>query len=610
MNKKYYVLIGLIVSAIALVIGTSYAYFMANVTGGNDGNETVIKSGNLSLTLTDNETLSLNGIPGDSASKQFTVTNNGTNETVYNIKMVDVTNTFVDKNDLVYTLVGDNDVNITETVMPSTSDEYLATNISIDSGVTHTYTLVITFKETNDNQDDNKGATFSGRINIDNGHSLYTDSTGAAMPELYQGLIPVTYDESGNVIIADVYSEWYDYTKHNWANAILVNNDDPEISSKYFDGAQLKNGAVGSIVPMEDILQMYVWIPRYKYKLWNAENGTSDEQAIEIVFESKDTPKSNGNTNGTWLTHPAFTFGDTELNGIWVGKFEPSNGTLSNSNDLTNIQIKPNVVSMVNVKNSDSFNAVRNIELQYARRYNLNQNEVDTHMMKNMEWGAVAYLSSSVYGRYNSDKTCISSGCEIWSNNVRVGTGCGYNNNFTISACGGTITGCSGNSVSSASFDNTTACYDTYEWNHNGINSSTTGNIFGIYDMSGGTAERVMGIMATTSGVYSPSYVEDNYNIESKYYDLYNYGTSETDHARGKLGDATKETLKIFGGSRGGWYGADSLMPINTVNVGFGRGGGAYKVANDVRSIFIFSRVSGGESKTCSFRIVLTAEDK
>ena len=168
MNKKFYLLIGVIVVAIALVIGTSYAYFMATVTGGDSGNEIVIKSGNLSLTLTDNNSLTLNGIPGDSASKEFTVTNNGSNETFYNIKMVDVTNTFVDKNDLVYTLVGDNDVNISETVMPSTSDEYLATNITIGSGDTHTYTLTITFKETNDNQDDNKGATFSGKININN----------------------------------------------------------------------------------------------------------------------------------------------------------------------------------------------------------------------------------------------------------------------------------------------------------------------------------------------------------------------------------------------------------------------------------------------------------
>ena len=168
MNKKFYLLIGVIVVAVALVIGTSYAYFMATVTGGNDGNETVIKSGSLSLTLTDNNSLSLNNAqPGSSASKKFTVTNTGTNEIIYNIKMVDVTNTFVDKSDLVYSLKGDNGVDITKAIMPSISDKYLVTNILIGKGETHTYTLTITFKETNDNQDDNKNATFTGKINID-----------------------------------------------------------------------------------------------------------------------------------------------------------------------------------------------------------------------------------------------------------------------------------------------------------------------------------------------------------------------------------------------------------------------------------------------------------
>ena len=240
MNKKFYALIGAIVVAIALVIGTSYAYFMATVTGGDSGNETVIKSGNLSLTLTDNETLSLNGIPGDSASKEFTVTNNGTNETVYNIKMVDVTNTFVDKNDLVYTLVGDNDVNITETVMPSTSGEYLATNITIDKGVTHTYTLTITFKETNDNQDDNKGATFSGKINIDD--EVIKDGTSPVQ------LLNTLYSESNPELVVDDYDN-IRYIGADPANYIYFNCDDYNNPS---DSTCEKWRIIGSFKDIED----------------------------------------------------------------------------------------------------------------------------------------------------------------------------------------------------------------------------------------------------------------------------------------------------------------------------------------------------------------------
>ena len=69
---------------------------------------------------------------------------------------------------------------------------------------------------------------------------------------------------------------------------------------------------------------MYVWIPRYKYQLFNVEGAQTTAQMINIEFENNSTSKSSGTQNSQWLTHPAFTFGDTELNGIWVGKFESS----------------------------------------------------------------------------------------------------------------------------------------------------------------------------------------------------------------------------------------------------------------------------------------------
>jgi formylglycine-generating enzyme required for sulfatase activity len=80
-----------------------------------------------------------------------------------------------------------------------------------------------------------------------------------------------------------------------------------------------------------------------------------------------------------------------------------------------------------------------------------------------------------------------------------------------------------------------------------GVNASTTGNQYGIYDMSGGAWEYVMGNMVDSSG----NYYSSNANLsqpDSKYYDSYAYSASIfTDHARGKLGDATKEILKTFG---------------------------------------------------------------
>ena len=210
----------------------------------------------------------------------------------------------------------------------------------------------------------------------------------------------------------------------------------------------LKDSAIGTMIPEASILQYYVWIPRYKYLLWNAANGSSNEQSISINFEDKTTPKSTGSTNGTWLTHPAFTFGTTELNGIWVGKFE-------NSGSITNLTIKPNVQSLSNIDVSTMFNATRNQELTYASNYGIDNTEIDTHMMKNMDWGAVAYLTSSIYGRYTDATTCIASGCEVWINNV---------NTLASGSYGPSITGCSGSTVSAAVANSMSSCTTNYDW--------------------------------------------------------------------------------------------------------------------------------------------------
>ena len=422
-------------------------------------------------------------------------------------------------------------------------------------------------------------------------YNTYADASGASQPELYQGLIPVTYDASGNTIVADTTKEWYDYNKHNWANAVLVNCGDSTIKSKYFDSnMSLLDSAIGTTIPQSDIQEMYAWIPRYKYQLWNAENGSSDPQAINIVFENKNTTKSTGTTNGTWLTHPAFTFGTTELNGIWVGKFETSGTT-------TNLTIKPNQQSLTNITVGAMFNATRNTELTYASNYGINTSSIDTHVAKNMDWGSVAYLSSSIYGRYTDSSTCVASGCETWINNV---------NTYASGSYGPSITGCAGASVSAAVANSMSACANGYSWSGLGVNASTNGNITGIYDMSGGSWEYVMGNMVDGSGNYYPS-SSGLTKPDVKYFDSYAYSASSyADHSRGKLGDATKETLKTFGSGTGGWYGDLAYFP-NATYSWFLRGGDyAY---GPIAGVFEFDLSTGKANTSYSFRSVLTAED-
>ena len=441
----------------------------------------------------------------------------------------------------------------------------MVSNYAIDAGKTHTYTLTITFLNKDENQDDNQNVSFSTKITI-NETKEYVEPLDIDV-ELAQGMIPVKFDASGNAVVADTNSEWYNYETHEWANAVLVNCADSAIKSKYFDSNnKVLASAVGKTISMDEIMQMYVYIPRYKYQLFNAEDGTSVEQAINITFESKTTAKSTGTKNGEWLTHPAFTFGNKELAGIWVGKFE-----LSNTFALP--KIVPNVSSLRNMSVSAQFNTSRLMTTTLASTYGTSAND-DSHMMKNMEWGAIAYLSSSIYGRYTNASTCIESGCEVWINN---------NSGYT--------TGCAGLSVSASEASTCNA------WNTAiGVNASTTGNIYGIYDMSGGAWEYVMGNYNDTISSAGFSSMP-----EAKYYDKYTGMDLDSDFTKYYLGDATKEMLKVKSPGGNAWYG-DYSYSANSSYSWVRHGGGCS--SGTAAGVFSFYIYRGNSYSDDSFRVV------
>ncbi len=166
-------------------------------------------------------------------------------------------------------------------------------------------------------------------------------------PVLKEELIPVTIADNGEVTYADIYTEWYKYENKEWANAVI-----------------LKSGVtheVGDIIPEDDIESYFVWIPKYKYQIFDMGNyttyagtskpATSIAKEIQIEFTTDETidsdtscvsPKIAGESGtcevGKWMTHPAFqNFG---VSGLWIGKFE-----IGNDNGII---VKPNVTSWRN----------------------------------------------------------------------------------------------------------------------------------------------------------------------------------------------------------------------------------------------------------------------
>ena len=382
--------------------------------------------------------------------------------------------------------------------------------------------------------------------------TLEGDPSGANRPVLAEGMIPITYDGS-KWVKADkygAYNNWYDYNNKKWANAVMVTSSTRDT---------YMNAGIGTEVKEADILAYYVWIPRYKYKLFNATyaSGTSP-QVIDVVFESgisttgtvTCTYKPNGaetctnKSNENWYTHPAFTMinasgNKTELKGIWVAKFETTGST-------TTPTVKPGVSSLRSITIANMYNTGKLFRsTDYITSNGINQS--DSHMMKNIEWGAVAYLKQSNYGLGITDIT--------------------INDNSSFLTGGGTGT--------------------SYKTN---IGQSTTGNIYGVYDMSGGADEYVMGNYNKTAGKSGLNVNE----VPAEHIDIY----SGTNVAASHLGDATGETA--------GWY-SDSADFVVSSNPWFTRGGSCYSGGN--AGVFYFSSYSGEADRYNGFRVVLSVKE-
>ena len=244
------------------------------------------------------------------------------------------------------------------------------------------------------------------------------------------------------------------------------------------------------------------------------------------------------------------------------------------------ITIKPNVSSLRNLNVSTMFTQARN--LQSNNNVYGFDNRVNTHMMKNIEWGAVAYLSYSIFGK-NS---------EIYINN---------NSNY--------ITGCGGNSADELATNNCINRYGTVA----SYPQSTTGNITGIFDMNGGAWEYVMGYTVKASLKYGNSGFTDTTFPDKKYVDLYN-STSNAQFNNRILGDATGEMgpFYYFEDSKGvksyrsSWY-DDYVRIVSNTSPWVSRGE-SYNCTTG-SGIFSFIEDTGISRSFATFRNVIVLEN-
>lgn len=425
---------------------------------------------------------------------------------------------------------------------------------------------------------------------------LYND-----LPE-NQRLTPVTwtYYKNGTTVnnktvnwVEDetAKSNWYDY------NAAKGNDGKEDNTVSMWANAKNKDGSY------------FVWIPRYAYRItyysdatytnvtgyydgygmWEPEEGKKKYDLDEGI----ETVEHNGKS---YIVHPAFmedtdktdSLGnpledfarggwDKDQTGIWVAKYEMSRQGAKP--DDAGEGIDTEFLSVPGVRGAG--NIAIGYMYQIGRGYD---SDKESHMIKNSEWGVATYLTQSQYGR---------NGHEINVNNSDL-TG---NGEGTVSETGET---------------------ETYEYNTIlGAKSSSTGNIYGIYDMSGGKWEHVaafdrLGGRLTyrkdvNLGTIILKDVTDSSGkyISTKYLTAYTNGSDDKSSVSkifevGKIGDATKEVRARSQSTN--WFFDNSIFIISNAPY-LGRGGGAGE--GIYNGIFYSDSTYGQPLEGVTFRVVL-----
>jgi hypothetical protein len=332
----------------------------------------------------------------------------------------------------------------------------------------------------------------------------------------------------------------------------------------------------------------FVWIPRFAYKITYYTDASKTTISgtrtgfgkIDVLFMygTSSTEYIDKATNTAlslpagYKVHPAFTSDiskggwDREISGIWIGKYEASHSdaTSASRGSAGTIIVVPQVKPWDNVTIGNA----------YAKSLTYNTT-LNSHMLKNSEWGAAAYLAYSKYGRNTSDITINS-------------------NNSGSASVGLSITGNAGASLNATASASTTA-YNSPQ----GLLATTTGNISGVYDMKGGLSEFVACYWPNTSDGNFVSYGGNLVCIDgtsTKDYNSTKYSTvySSSSAATGYIeGDGTYQTQ--WDGDMPGFFASSSGIIL--------RGGpydyGAYA------GLFSTNGTTGSVANAYGFRICL-----
>ena len=504
----------------------------------------------------------------------------------------------------------------------------------------------------------------------------YNKDKGVNEPRILSGMTKVMFklpegNNKGTVMKSGETgfdeNNWYDYTSSKWANAVTEDGSYwvwiPRFAYKitYTDASDKSKGGTIDVKFLLGTTDEYY---------------TDDTKTTKATAQRAKSATEEVDTTTDYYVHPAFTnessIGyanggwDKELTGIWVAKFEAGyasgnnsapvkassanysqsdswtgaieSGTTDDSSQparnwldgiygstATSIKyptFQPITYSMNYININDAYNVSKALT-ESGNIYGLSSSTTDSHLMKNSEWGAVAYLAQSKYGNDNN---------EPYINNITLNSGsakrtetAGKTGVNSVYAVTGVTTGATNAEPSVQTLANlittgNTANNGTYTWDQiEGQKSSSTLNMYGVFDLSGGVWERTAGYVANENenlNYYGSSLTDSGKRTTStKYVTVYPHDTAETStdidtKSRANynvnkyiFGDAIRETSTSGTGATS-WKGDYSYFPAlgSPFSARWGRLWDGSRAG-----LFYFGRTYGGSGYYYGFRPVLVA---
>ena len=313
-RKNRIILLGIIFMLIVVFSGVTYAYF-TSLTSSESASTIYAKGGTMNIVYADGsgDIVMENIYPRDKewVNKTFTITGDNTTdlEMDYKVYLISKSNGF-DLGDLTYSISGTS-TNADDTLIGADNQNIekadkmlLGTGNFKSKKATHTYSLKIFYKETNEDQNNGQGKSYTAFVRITDGRGIISDT-------LALGSSSSNSVFNGPINKSQVQSLTFNDTVAVPANAIAS-----------WDAGSKKNGSIMAYTLDEDNNGLYEVYVGQDEKVVLGENASN----LFYRYSATTLDVSNLDTSGVTNMSDMFSYcSASEINGL--DKFDTSNVT-------------------------------------------------------------------------------------------------------------------------------------------------------------------------------------------------------------------------------------------------------------------------------------------